>query len=183
MRTIIRQLPKRRDFLLGRYTLEIGYPWLTYGAIMSLEQIVTPASNVLEFGAGGSTVFFSRRCCSVKTYESDREWADKTLAALPVPSNVTLLYSNIHQTLAAIKKEPLDYYDIVLVDSGPKYAYRRAVLDAASPLVKLGGYLVLDNYEQRHLLSYTYKGYDVYTFDDLRYGGRGTKICRKKEEV
>lgn len=183
MRTIIRQLPKRRDFLLGRHTIEIGYPWLTYGAIMSLEQIATLELNVLEFGGGGSTVFFSRRCKSVKTYESDREWADKIIAVLPPPSNTIVIYSNIHQTLAAIEKEPLNFYDIVLVDSGPHYSHRRAVLDVVSPLVKLGGYLVLDNYEQRHLLSYTYKGYDVYTFDDLRYGGRGTKICRKKEEV
>lgn len=181
MRTIITLLPSRIGYLRGKATVEIGYPWLSYGAIIALEQIVTPEFDILEFGAGGSTIFFSRRCRSVKSFESDKEWYDKVKKALPEESNVELNYSNIHQTLAAIKEEPLEYYDIILVDSGPHYRHRRAILDLVPPLLKVGGHLVLDNYCQKHLISFPTKGFEVYTFDDL-YIKIGTRIYKKKEK-
>ena len=70
MRTILRQMPSRRSVKYGRSAVELGYPWLTYGAIVELEDIIKPHFRIFEFGTGGSTIFFSRRCHSVKTVDN-----------------------------------------------------------------------------------------------------------------
>ncbi len=179
MRTIITKLPNRRNYRKGRFTVEIGYPWLSYGAIMALEEISTPELDVLEFGAGGSTIFFSRRCRSVKTLDLDQGWVEKVEDALPKPSNVTLLCKDIEGTLLFIKNEPPDSYDIILVDNG-SYRCRKMILGVILPLLRVGGYLVLDNYTQRHLRHFQPPpGWDMYTFDDIRYRGTGTKIYKR----
>ena len=182
MRTIISELPSRRNFVRGRYSVEIGYPWLTHGAIMALEKIVSPDFNVLEFGAGGSTIFFSRHCYTVKTFESDLRWMEKVKKALLEPSNVKIMLSDISQSLTAIAGEKESYYDVILVDNDPSpdWSHRRFILDAVPPLLKKGGYLVIDNYDKERLRTFDYSNWDVYTFDFFNYTGRGTRICIKQ---
>ncbi len=183
MKTIINQIPKgRRRF--GRYAIEIGYPWLSFGAIMALEEILKrePNLDILEFGSGGSTIFFSRRCRSVKSFETNLEWAENVKAALPTPSNVNLICCTHDETMEAIKNEPLQHYDVILVDSGSSYKLRRMILECVPPLLKKTGYLVVDNYDHRYMNSFCYDNWDVFTCDCLFYHGSGTRICRKKVE-
>lgn len=185
MKTIISSLPSRVDYLKGRLTVEIGYPWLSYGAIMTLEEILTLEMNVLEFGSGGSTVFFSQHCHSVKSLDGNQQWIDRVRNVLPVPSNVTFFLADHPKMMAVIQEEPKEYYDAILVDHGSignEYKSRRIVLEAVSPLLKKGGYLIIDNYLQRYLRSFDCSAeFDTFTFDDLRYAGRGTRICRKRD--
>lgn len=180
METIITQLPDRAHYLKGRFTVKIGYPWLSYGAIMAIEEVITPEFDILEFGAGGSTIFFSRRCRTVKSLESNTEWIALVKKYLSDPSNVDIQYSAIENTLEVISKEPKDHYDLILVDNGPNYQDRKRILDDVPPLVKKGGYLVLDNYTQRLLRKFKPPiGWDCYTFDDIRYHGTGTRIYKR----
>ena len=146
---------------------------------MALEEIVTPELDVLEFGAGGSTIFFSRNCRAVKTLDLDPVWVKKVEDALPKPSNAILLCKNQEETIEFIKQEPPDTYDIILVDNG-SYMCRKLILDVVTPLLKVGGYLILDNYTQRFIRTFIPpKGWDTYTFDDIRYHGTGTKIYKR----
>ena len=46
--------------------------WL--GAIYELDILLCPSDCVLEFGSGGSTLFFARRCHEVYSYETDIDW-------------------------------------------------------------------------------------------------------------
>lgn len=61
MKTIVGKITSRRTFIKGEDTLKIGYPWLTYGAIIALEAIVNKRMRVLEFGSGGSTIFWAKK--------------------------------------------------------------------------------------------------------------------------
>jgi hypothetical protein len=47
---------------------------LTYPAIYFIEQLDLKNKVVLEFGSGASTLYFSRRCKSVISYETSRYW-------------------------------------------------------------------------------------------------------------
>jgi hypothetical protein len=180
IRTIISELPKRRNFIRGRYTIAIGYPWLTYGAIMQLELLANPEWNVLELGSGGSTIFFSRRFKSVKSLDFHPEWSSKVKAALPENSNVTLHVGEIEELSNIIKAEPDGYYDILLVDIGRHDRYRRALGQEAVSKLRIGGYLVVDNYRTPQMDAFDYTGFDKWDFDDLNWGGKGTRICIKR---
>lgn len=56
-----------------------GLPWITTGAREWLERNVTPEDAVLEFGGGGSTVWWSRLAGKVVTVEASHEWCQLLL--------------------------------------------------------------------------------------------------------
>ena len=180
MRTIINRMPNRRNFLRGKYTVEIGYPWLSYGAIMAIEEKLKPTDNMLELGSGGSTIFFSRRCNSVKSYDPESVWVEKVKAALSKPSNVTFVCGDGSVLIETVKKEPNEYYDWLLVDISNSQRFRLKMIREATPKLKKGGFMIVDNYDKRFINRFDYTGWDVYTFDDFDYAGRGTRICIKQ---
>lgn len=179
MRTIISSLPDRGDFLRGNYSVEIGYPWLTCGSIMAIEGMLKPEHNVLELGSGGSTIFWSERCNSVRTYELDKGWMEKVKVKLPEPSNVTMICGEPKALVRNIRREPNEYYDWLLADTGPSYWFRFKLMIESIPKLKKGGFLVMDNYSKRFMNRFDYTGWDVYTFDDPQWVGKGTRICVK----
>lgn len=179
MKTIVNDIPSRESFLHGE-TLDIGYPWVTYGAIIALEYIVNKDFNVLEFGSGGSTVFWAGNCKSVKSFETDPGWYEKTKKRLAGYTNVEIILTDEAGILEAISKMPDSYYDLVLNDSNPHLVNRLSVANAAIPKIKPKGWFVVDNYEKYHMNHFDYVLWNVYTFDEIIYGGRGTRLCQKK---
>lgn len=180
MKTIVRSLPRRSKFLRGNDSLIVGYPWLTYGAIMALEEIVKPDFAVLELGCGGSTVFWARRCGLVWSFETNKEWAEKTQEAIRDYPNAAVVYGPIN-----IQHEWADNsFDIVLIDH-KDYTRRRTdrlpLALVAIPKLKVGGWLVVDNYAAFGMDKFDYANpmWDVYTFDDVRWKGRGTRLCKR----
>ena len=179
MRTIIRSLPRPGKFYRGKYTIEIGYPWLSYGAIITMEQCLRPNHNILEFGCGGSTIFFSRRSNTVRSYDMSSEWVEKVKNALPNPSNVSFVCGGKEELVESIRKEPDGYYDWLLSDIGEDYNFRFKVMNESIPKLKKGGYLVVDNYEDRRIRGFDYTGWDVYRFDRMGHHFNGTLIAIK----
>ena len=182
MKTIISDIPDYETFYRGEQTVEIGYPWLTFGAIMMLEKILGDSRgtfNILEMGAGGSTIFFEKRCRRLLSLEDDRAWVKK-LRRRVRSDHVQIRYKRCHQFVRIIQAEPNRSFDIILADfgsGGAAYVKRQMLLDVSIPKLKIGGWLILDNYQH---LSFDYTtGWDVYTFDMLRYSGRGTRFCKK----
>jgi len=57
-----------------RKPLDVELPWINRKAILFLERLLRPDMTVFEYGSGGSTVFFARRCKHVISVEDDREW-------------------------------------------------------------------------------------------------------------
>ena len=184
MKTLVTEIPNMRDFFKGRSMLRIGCPWLTFGAIMTLERIVNKKMKVLELGGGGSTVFFSNNCQSVKTFETNKVWADMLKEKLAWINNVDIIWTeNEAGSVEAIKKEIDILYDIILIDSGFTGNHvnpnRRLLFETALPKLKQGGFIIIDNYQHYGMRHFDYKGFEVYTYDEIGYSGRGTKICQK----
>jgi predicted O-methyltransferase YrrM len=180
MKTIINTLPERQKFLRGEDTFSLGYPWLTYGAIIALELLLKPHYRVLELGSGGSTIFFSRRCCFVKSYDNDIKWVNLTKLYLDCTQTIVeFVVGDLSTQISSLQKEQDLFYDLLLVDSGPSYRERLRLMQESLCKLKQGGYMIVDNYNQRYINRFDYTGWDVYTFDDMKYSGRGTKICKK----
>jgi len=182
MRTILRKVKSHSVLLGGKETLSGGYPWLTPGAILAIEDITRrkkESFRVLEMGSGGSTVFFSNRCLFVLSLENDPFWEKAVRNYLPQPSNVELICKPTPKLLPIINQQPNNHFDIVLADLGFSYRWRRILAEASKPKLKRGGWLILDNYAVKRLQSFDYTGFEVYTFDTFAYSGRGTRLCRK----
>jgi predicted O-methyltransferase YrrM len=179
MRTIISEIPVRIGRTFRLMAPEIGYPWLTLGAIMEMEGFLTPDFKILELGSGGSTIFFSRRCKSVKSFEHSPVWRDIIKAKLPDPSNVTFVCGYIDELEKVLMDEPEDY-DLALIDSGPTDVERVRAMKIAATKVKRGCYMVVDNYKAAGMRGVSYAGWKICVYDQFRYPGRGTLICIKR---
>ena len=85
-----------------------GLPWFSWPSIRFLSGWLRPTYSVLEFGGGGSTVFFSARARRVVTIESDPAW-QRRLEGLHLP-NVRVIAGH------AAHSVPDEHYDLVVVD-------------------------------------------------------------------
>jgi len=197
--SIIHELPRYDRFLGGKGGLEVGFPWLTLGAIVALEQSVFLADathvapkRVLEFGSGGSTLFFARRADHVESVETDLSWFPRTAKALVLnglQEKVCLTCCTNPMSEAYVASLPDRTFDLLLVD----HAADETVTDRGArrrfsrlPLARIGlrklrsdGWLVVDNYTLHGMEHFDYTGWDVWIFDDMRYSGRGTLIARR----
>ena len=190
MKTIISEIGSWKGFLRGTDTLSVGYPWLTFGTIMTLERILTKDMIVCEFGGGGSTIFFANRCQAVLTIETNQKWIDficDKFKELKLDNISIAKTDSEKQSVELIKEMNNEVLDVILVDSGwfidengnKRDPNRRILFEAAIPKLKKGGYLIIDNYQHYGMRRFKYEGFEVYTFDDIGHSGRGTKICVK----
>tara|TARA_R110000824_G_scaffold368671_1_gene558032 strand:- start:111 stop:689 length:579 start_codon:yes stop_codon:yes gene_type:complete len=128
-------------------------PWYTRKSIEFLVSILTPEMDVLEYGCGSSTVWFSQRVKSITTIEHDAGWKNLVEKTLSGRANVRLLniplgeaYVNIVNTDDLIKDKQ---YDLVCIDGRLR---SRCILECIDK-VKSGGYLLLDNSERPRYLD------------------------------
>lgn len=180
MKTIISDISnKDKYYLYGKEALETGCPWLTFGAVLALEHLVNKDFKVLEFGSGGSTIFWAKHCHSVKSFETNPKWFEKVSKRIKKYKNAEIVLASRTETSRAIRSMPDNFYDIVLIDSDPGRSRRLQIANTVAAKIKLGGWLVIDNYQKHGMNDFNYSGWKVYTFDDFGYGGLGTRICKK----
>ncbi len=116
-------------------------PWLTEGAIEFLAGYLRKDMAVLEFGAGGSSIWMAPRC-RLTTIEHDQRWLDRVAAYIDVTTWTPLLHSvPYHRHVAHLHSEA---HELVLVDGRGRVGCARAVIDRIKP----GGVLMLDNAER-----------------------------------
>jgi len=160
-----------KDYWTGKSLLSCGLPWLTPGAIDALEKILNPQSKVVEFGSGGSTVFFSRRSASVLSWEPNSYWRKLVAAAIAPAKNV-----HITKHLENVFMLGPDF-DLVLVDSHHGATNRFKIANRALKLVGPAGHFVLDNYG-RYDTSFL-EGWKCEKHDDPHWSGCGTLIATR----
>lgn len=112
-------------------------PWLAPDVILYLENIIQPDFEVLEFGAGGSTLWFAERVKTVISEEKNFDWAMAIKKKAPI--NVSIFY--VHHL---ITPQTRLYYDLLLIDGEPVTKRAKWITDAPQ-LVKPDGWIVLDN--------------------------------------
>jgi len=186
------------DQLLKRSPLKAGLPWMTYNAILYLNDIITSDFNIMETGCGGSTIFFLNKACrNLISIEHDDKWMeilinDKRIRKFSHRwekfcenlNSSDAKETNRSPYLDRIKKQPKDKYDLVSIDG----RLRSDSLIIASTKVKNNGYILLDNSERpqyqagiNHLDNLGWKRIDFtglcYNFD----WESSTSIWQKKQ--
>jgi len=128
-------------------------PRLNWQAIEFLEKIITPENIILETGTGNSTIWFARRVQRVVSFEDKKNWHDKILESLKKENlrNVEI-YFDAHYVEkpfhAMLNKRDNVLYDVILLD-GPNIGPGRIpLIIKLIPLLKQGGYLILDDTEK-----------------------------------
>jgi predicted O-methyltransferase YrrM len=107
-------------------------PWIHPSAVEYLESILTPDMEVVEFGGGGSTLWFADRVAHVVTYEPNADWYG--ILAEKVPANVTLRN--------AATWNGIDACDLLFLDGEP--LEKRAEWIEFSQVIS-GTWIVIDN--------------------------------------
>ena len=120
------------------------HPWLVKAATAFVEQRIKPEHDVLETGAGGSTLWFAKRAGSVLSYEHDIAWHKGVRENIEKAQikNVTLRYEIEYPIngILGIKEK----FDFILIDGRGRVQSTKTTIG----YLKQGGYFILDNSER-----------------------------------
>lgn len=118
-------------------------PWIPPSATRRISQRLSPASRVLEIGAGMSTLWLAARCGSLLSIEADREWHDRLAEILARRGlrHVNLQYRWQAADMCDFSAVADGSLDLCLVDGGPRLECARAAI----PKLKTDGWLYIDN--------------------------------------
>jgi len=116
-------------------------PWIVPHAIPYLESIIRPHHNVLEFGSGGSTLWFADHALAVESIEHSRVWRNRVAAAMTGDDDKKIelrLIPNYckHDEIKLRRK-----YDVIFIDG----IHRRQCFKASIDRLADGGILIVDN--------------------------------------
>ena len=118
-------------------------PWYTYPSIAFLAQHDFSDADVLEFGGGQSTLWWSGRARSVTCLESDPDWCKKLAKKANDRAEVVHVTSPAHA--AQILGDRL--FDIIVVDDGSGVGPSGRVANAqtAFPRIRPDEMVIIDN--------------------------------------
>jgi Methyltransferase domain len=115
-------------------------PWISYRAVKVLDEKITPAWRVIEFGSGMSTLWFARRCGFLHSIEINPLWHERLSPRLKDAKHVRYELRTLEQYC-----DVSDYadasVDLAFVDG----AWRSRCVENVLPKLRPGGFLYLDN--------------------------------------
>lgn len=121
-------------------------PWYTYPAIDFLSQRNFGDRNILEFGGGQSTLWWSKRARSVLTIEENAEWYERLRSQ--IRSNVTLFHHPADDRSRALQKirksidgNAVHKFDVIIVDGH----FREQLTTLAFDYLARDGAIILDD--------------------------------------
>lgn len=123
-------------------------PWLTDDAITFLDNFCRNHvdATILEFGMGGSTIWFSQKTKNLTSVEHDPSWFNKVVDYLKTHSEcnpvATVLHPRPYNIICNGFLE--SSFDLILVDGRD----RVKCVESCHRLIKPGGILMLDNAER-----------------------------------
>lgn len=117
-------------------------PWLTRDSIRIIESLILKTDNMIEFGSGRSTLWFSKRVNKLTSIETDKNWYAKVSNQIIFSSQFELnLLESQDEFLNKINSFTDHTVDIVLIDG----AYRDLCANAILNKIKDGGIIIIDN--------------------------------------
>jgi hypothetical protein len=139
------------EYIFRLDTVNAGYMWTSYPLHQFLHSLNLKNKNVLEFGSGGSTVFFLKRKANLITFEHSQVWIEKLRLRLGHQSKwKSYLVEFIHREddqngylkyIEKIQDIEDETVDIALVDGRHRVECIRAVQSKLVP----GGQIILDD--------------------------------------
>lgn len=115
-------------------------PWLNYDLVDWVERL--RPRTVLEWGSGGSTLWFSKICERMVSVEDDAGWYEAVLASLPtgLGNQVELsLFNNEQDYLSGLDAFAASRPDLILIDG----SWRVACLEASLSSLRAGSFVVI----------------------------------------
>ena len=101
------------------WPLAEGKPWMCHPAVEQLEKLVVPGMRILEWGSGGSTVFFAEKGADVICIEHDASWAkllNSELARRKLGAQVNINQIDLTANYVDIVDQLSGSFDLVVVD-------------------------------------------------------------------
>lgn len=183
----------------SKTSLHYKLPWINFQAIAFLENELKPKQKIVEFGGGGSTLFFLTKGCEVTTIEHDEKWFKEISSAIEKDGFLKqwqgfLIPPQVNSSSRMLNPaEPLDYCtsssdfaDTTFINYASKIDCQEdASLDVvlidgrsrpsciyhAIPKIKKGGCLIIDNTEREYYSDYFLKNFaDQFTLILDSYG-------------
>jgi predicted O-methyltransferase YrrM len=115
-------------------------PHLTQPTIEFLEKILTPESEVLETGSGGSTLWIAKRVKWITSFEHNETWFQLVMRKL-LDEKLKNFSLNFMPDYPNLGVQCAGQYDLVFIDGRG----RVRSIETTISHVKLGGYLLLDD--------------------------------------
>jgi predicted O-methyltransferase YrrM len=178
-----------QNILSRRSPIELELPWFSYGAIDFLESFLRPEMRVFEFGSGGSTIFFARRCARVESVEDDPAWAARVrerMVQLGLTNvAITECFFDFNNPAGFADSKYLGriregFYDVIVVDGADNdYSIRPQCFEVAQDRVNPGGIIVVDDSWRYCQLRETNRARRLEVFETVgpaRYGVTSTDI-------
>ena len=145
------QLPTDYDVVEpGLDSIKFESPWMTPDSIDFLVRHLKADMNVLEIGAGGSTLFFARRCRHVTAIELDAQYHDilrESIREKDLGDRIALEHIPSERVMSRLASLDIQF-DVISIDHGVHVPSRSECLDAVMHLWS-GKILVMDNWAKR----------------------------------
>lgn len=139
----------------GRTPVDLELPWFSYAAIDFLDDYLQPEMRVVEYGSGGSTLFFARRAQSVLSIEDNPHWFEVVCSRLKEKD-----IKNAHLKLCCfdfknpvgfeeseyLRAMPEESFDVISIDGSEEWTQvRPACFRRAEERIRRGGIIVVDD--------------------------------------
>lgn len=132
------------------------FPWYTKPFLDELITWKLDDKKVFEYGAGYSTVWWSKHAQMVVAVDSDYAWLQRIsgrIKELDIPNNLKLLYHADQPGVHPLKSKyvqsagPMEQYDIIVIDGNDRdWCVAHALM-----IIKDGGIIICDNWDQDYV--------------------------------
>ncbi len=112
-------------------------PWFTYPSIEYLDQLDLSEKVMLEWGAGNSSIYFSKRVKEIVSIESDREWYEKIREDAIANQELYFAVEDYATKPNTLNRK----FDIILIDGIKREECAQQVMG----LINNKGLIILDN--------------------------------------
>jgi hypothetical protein len=120
-------------------------PWYTYPAIEYIKQLDFSDKSVFEYGAGNSTVFWSRIAARVVSVEHDEIWY-QTVSRQVTAAATVIFEPDLECFVSTITRVP-GRFDVIVIDGPARGLTRLKCCKTARDYLNEGGLIILDNSE------------------------------------
>jgi hypothetical protein len=118
-------------------------PWYTYPAIEYIKQLDFSGKSVFEYGAGNSTIFWSRIARRVVSVEDDEIWHETVSRQVTAVATV-IFEPDLESFVSTITRVP-GRFDVIVIDGPARGLTRLKCCKAARAYLNEGGIIILDN--------------------------------------
>jgi hypothetical protein len=125
-------------------------PWYTYPAIRFLENRLPAGLDILEYGAGNSTLWWMAKANSVVSIETDHSWAERVKSRLAANAELHLAEAeDFLHTIRGIGRK----FDVIVIDG----AVRNKCAQFVSEVITTHGVVIWDNSDRQEYAP----GFDI----------------------